>query len=176
VGIGSKAGNYRVFDRETGAPIWNQSVSSGSPLGGIMAKAAYHDGVLYMAGNDWSLFALAGQNWNSTSNTCRLQARDAVTGSTLWSLTRASACVGAVTYANGVVFLGTTVGRVYAFDANSGAPLWSTQAIGADAYRIGSGLTVMNGRLIVTEGFQFQFVKSGPGDASVGGIRVYGLP
>jgi hypothetical protein len=34
----------------------------------------------------------------------------------------------------------------------------------------------MRGYVIVTEGFQFQFVKAGPGDASVGGIRVYGLP
>lgn len=63
-----------------------------------------------------------------------------------------------------------------ALDKNAGAQLWSTQGIGTDAYRIGSGLTVMNGHLIVTEGFQLQLVKSGPGDASVGGIRVYGLP
>lgn len=176
VGVGSKEGIYRAFDRETGTQMWEATISSGSALGGVMATAAYHDGVLYITGNDWSFFALIGQDWNSTSNTCHLQARDAVTGDLLWSRSRASACVGAVTYAGGVVYTGTSVGRVYAFDAVDGTELWNTGNSGTDAYRIGSAPTVIDGYLIVTEGFQFQFVKDGPGDASEGGITIYGLP
>jgi polyvinyl alcohol dehydrogenase (cytochrome) len=176
VGVGSKEGIYRAFDRTTGQRVWEATISSGSALGGVMATAAYHDGVLYISGNDWPLSALFSQNWNSSSVTCRLQARNATTGAQLWAITRPTACVGAVTYAGGVVYTGTSGGRAYAFNATTGAELWNTGSIGTDAYRIGSALTVMHGHLIITEGFQFQFVKSGPGDASAGGIRVYALP
>jgi len=100
-----------------------------------------------------------------------------VTGALKWQLTRPTACLGAVTYAGGVVYTGTSGGRAYAFDALTGAELWNSSAGGGTvAYRIGSAITVIRGHVIVTEGFQFQFVKSGPGEASVGGIRVYGLP
>ena len=177
VGVGSKEGIYRAFDRATGQRVWQATVSSGSALGGVMATAAYHDGVLYTSGNDWPFSALAAQNWNSTSVTCRLQARDATTGAVRWQLTRPTACLGSVTYAGGVVYTGTSGGKVYAFNAATGAELWNSNTnAGISTYRVGSALTVMNGHLIVTEGFQFQFVKAGPGDASVGGIRVYALP
>jgi polyvinyl alcohol dehydrogenase (cytochrome) len=176
VGVGSKKGIYRAFDRATGQQVWEATISSGSALGGVMATAAYHDGVLYISGHDFPFSALSAQNWNSTSITCHLQARDAVTGAVKWQLTRPYACLGAVTYAGGVVYTGTSGGRAYAFDALTGAELWNSGTAGTDAYRIGSAITVIHGRVIVTEGFQFQFVKAGPGDASVGGIRVYGLP
>ncbi|HKP61723.1 MAG TPA: PQQ-binding-like beta-propeller repeat protein [Polyangiales bacterium] len=177
VGVGSKEGIYRAFDRGTGQRVWEAIISSGSALGGVMATAAYHDGVLYISGHDFPLSALAAQNWNSTSITCHLQARDAVTGALKWQITRPTACLGAVTYAGGVVYTGTSGGRVYAFNALNGTELWNSSAGGGTvAYRVGSAVTVMRGYVIVTEGFQFQFVKAGPGDASVGGIRVYGLP
>jgi polyvinyl alcohol dehydrogenase (cytochrome) len=176
VGVGSKKGIYRTFDRATGQQVWEATISNGSALGGVMATAAYHDGVLYISGHDFPFTALSQQNWNSTSITCHLQARDALTGAVKWQLTRPYACLGAVTYAGGVVYTGTSGGRAYAFDAATGTELWNTSTPGTDAYRIGSALTVIRGKLIVTEGFQFKFVKNGPGDASVGGIRVYGLP
>lgn len=51
VGVGSKDGAFYVMRRETGDLVFKTRVSPGSSIGGIMAAAAYADGVIYVTAN-----------------------------------------------------------------------------------------------------------------------------
>jgi polyvinyl alcohol dehydrogenase (cytochrome) len=82
----------------------------------------------------------------TTAVTFALRARD---GSVIWRRPFDQTIYGALTYANGVVYHGTTGGRIVALDAGSGEVKWSTEP-GAD---IGGGFSVVDGTLYAGFGF-----------------------
>jgi len=165
VGVGDKAGVYAVLDRDDGEPIWGVQLTDGSHLGGVMTSAAVHDGVIWLASNLWP----AGEfNFDSPENTSIAFALDAENGDVLWQRPLPAPAFGAVTWANGVVVLGTIDGTVHALDAATGVELWS-DAPGAD---IGGGFSIVDGTLFAGYGFWF-FV--GPREPT-GGLVAYMLP
>jgi polyvinyl alcohol dehydrogenase (cytochrome) len=154
VGAGQKAGVFWALNADNGKLVWTTSVGPGGPNGGIEYGSAA-DGVrVYVAeGNtkqvahDPGTYTLpSGQTINYGS----YAALDAATGRILWQVPDPAGaehldngkpcnvgsprenCIGAfakgaVNVANGVVFACSTapLGPLYAFDASTGARLWS---------------------------------------------------
>jgi len=164
VGVGDKAGVYAALDRDDGEVVWATQLPTGSHLGGIMTTAAYHDGVLYLASNQWTNLV----DFHAPGNVSTTFALDAATGDIRWQRALPSTVFGALTYANGVVYQPTIDGIVYAFDADDGTTLWS-DAPGAD---LGSGVSVNNGTVFVPYGFWFFAAPATPN----GGVVAYALP
>lgn len=164
VGVGDKAGVYAVLDRDTGETVWARQLPTGSHLGGIMTTAAVHDGTIYVVSNQWANMA----DFHHPDNASSAYALDAATGAIVWERPLPSTVFGAVTHANGVVFVPTIEGTLYALDAEAGEVLWSAEP-GAD---LGSGVSVVDGRVFAPYGFWF--FASPPNPA--GGLVAYGLP
>jgi polyvinyl alcohol dehydrogenase (cytochrome) len=158
VGIGVKSGNYFALDRDTGEIIWRTTISSGSVLGGVISAPAYADGLIFAASNEFL---------TSTSTAVAIDARS---GDIVWREEYAELTYGGVAHANGVVFIGSTSGAIYAYDAMSGATLWADRA--PDGQPIAGSPTVASGRLIVPWGYQWTLRE---GSAGTGGMTVYGL-
>lgn len=113
VGVGDKAGNYKALNRETGEELWSQDgLTEGSIQGGVMSSAAIADGTIYLASNR------AAQGGD-------LIALDINTGDEVWRADIGGTAVGPVSWANGVVYLGTNSAEILGLDAASGEELWS---------------------------------------------------
>ena len=158
VGIGVKNGNYYALDRESGSVIWMTPITPGTVLGGVIGASAYADGLIFVASNT---FALA----NSTA--VAIDARD---GRIQWRHDLSNLSYGGVAHANGVVYLGSTGGSIYALDGASGQMLWGDQT--PLSQPIGGGVTIADGRLLVPWGYQWTLRE---GNAGNGGMTVYGL-
>lgn len=165
VGVGDKAGNYAVFDRDTGDTVWTTTLPTGNRLGGIMTTAAVADGVVYVNSNRWGANILDFQDPAHESTTYAL---DAATGTELWSTELPSPAFNAITLANGVVYQTSVKGVVYALDAATGAVLWSDSP-GAD---MGGGVSIVNGTVYVGYGFWFIGAPANP----AGGVVAYRVP
>ncbi|MDW3219001.1 MAG: PQQ-binding-like beta-propeller repeat protein [Acidimicrobiales bacterium] len=164
VGVGDKAGVYAVLDRDTGATVWARQLTEGSHLGGVMLTSAYADGTIFAASNVMA----DAFDYTSAANTSEVFALDADDGSILWQRTLPAASFGAVSHANGVVYLPTTPGTVYALSAADGTELWS-EDLGAD---LGGGVSISDGTLYAPYGFWF--FGSPPNPA--GGVAAFRLP
>ena len=70
---------------------------------------------------------------------------DAATGNTVWTVPTGGIIFSSPTVANGVVYVGASDGRVYAFDAATGSRLRAVQA-GED---VQSSPSISNGRVYV---------------------------
>jgi polyvinyl alcohol dehydrogenase (cytochrome) len=165
VGVGDKAGKYHVLDREDGEVVWSVPLTPGSNNGGVMASAAYHDGVIYVASNDGTSGRIAGPAAGPAEQTTF--ALDAEDGDVLWETTLAPATFGAVSYANGVVYVPTIDGALHALDAENGDVLFE-QTKGTSA---AGGPTVANGMLFVAQGWAW--IPSGNIEGS---MTAYALP
>jgi polyvinyl alcohol dehydrogenase (cytochrome) len=189
VGVGDKAGNYAVFNRETGEPLWPgeslvdggaprpgfKKVSKGSAQGGFMDSAAYANGVLYMAANDY----VAAIDDPSETDKHVVLAVQADTGKTLWRKERTYPSVGGLAFANGLVFNISTDGTLYALDAKNGEELWKEEfkaEVNGELRKIvaASGPSIAAGRVYACYGFSF--FKTGADPDVVGGLVAYGLP
>jgi polyvinyl alcohol dehydrogenase (cytochrome) len=140
VGVGDKGGTYRVFDIQTGEPLWNKKLTVGSGQGGVMAPAAVAGGVVYVSSNE--------------SGTAQVFALNADTGDILWQqpLPGAGPSFGAPTYVNGVLLTGPANGTVYALDAkNSGTELWSLDL----KLGHGGGFAVADGYVFTGVGYDY---------------------
>jgi polyvinyl alcohol dehydrogenase (cytochrome) len=147
VGAGAQSGQYWTVDADTGNIVWTTMTGPGSRQGGLTGGSAV-DGERIYAGNanagreSWIL--IGGQTvdygfWN---------ALDARTGEILWQTAdpiTGSLNEGAVTAANGVVYACSldATGHMYAFDAATGAVLWSF----ASSAPCRSGPAVVDGRV-----------------------------
>ena len=169
VGVGDKGGSYHVLDRDSGELVWENELSAGTPLGGVMSSGAYHDGTVFVATNEWATFggfpdvAFAGDG-----NKCVIYALDARDGGEKWIASVDSVCIGALTVANGLVYVGGTDGAIHALDEGNGNELWSDQS--ADSFA--GGISVVGGRVYVGLGFFFAV----PQPQASGGLVAYGLP
>ena len=73
----------------------------------------------------------AGLVYLATANSNTLQAVDIATGSAKWKLPASNDQLSAPVYYNGVVYVGDSVGRFSAVNADTGVHLWQTQVNGA---------------------------------------------
>lgn len=158
VGIGVKSGTYFALDRDSGEIIWRTSITGGSPLGGVISAPAYADGTIYVAANQFA----------ASSST--FVAIDAASGDIQWRDSYAGLTYGGVAYANGVVYVASEAGAIYAYDGANGSTLWADRA--PDGQPVAGSPTVASGRLIVPWGYQWTLRE---GNAGRGGMTVYGL-
>jgi polyvinyl alcohol dehydrogenase (cytochrome) len=155
VGVGSKGGVYRVLDRATGEVVWESVLGDGSALGGVMAVAAVGPELIYVS-----------QNTRSSSTVIAL---DKQTGQSVWRAPMTYFTWGALTVANGVLYLpATPSGRAVALDATTGSELWSAD-LGHDA---AGGFSVVDGTLFAPSGFSGMGAVMRPGAQ----LTVFGLP
>lgn len=159
VGEGGKDGWYYARERETGAKAWStRSAQAGhlntgfaiggyigtgavgrsrDPLTGVKRNAVFIASALPTPIDD-PIEGLPGPgniDWSLLRDPARLfslSALDAATGRVLWRTPLSAPTYGHVTYANGVVLASMTFGsRVQAFDADTGATLWTLPTFGA---------------------------------------------
>jgi outer membrane protein assembly factor BamB len=147
IGAG-KLGNVIAFNRDTGAILWDLTVGrhendtldnlTGETLvypgvlGGVETCMAYANGIVYVPVVDLSTkYTPTGLNFSSinfANGKGELVAIDVNLGKILWYKTFDSLNVGAATVVNNVVFTATFNGMIYAFQAKTGAQLFSYQA------------------------------------------------
>jgi polyvinyl alcohol dehydrogenase (cytochrome) len=158
VGIGVKSGTYYALDRDTGSIVWMQMVTAGSSLGGIISASAYANGMIFVASN-------AGMG--GPTHTVALNAKD---GTIAWMHESPEVTYGGVAHANGVVYVGTNGGSIFALDGAKGTMLWVDQTL--DEQPIGGSPSISHGKLLVPWGYSWTLRE---GMAGTGGLTVYGL-
>lgn len=146
VGVGSKGGLYRAFERGTGTMLWERKLGAGTWWGGVMAVAATDDNTIYVANNNF----MNGEN---------LIALDMNSGDVKWMTPTMAAVWGAVSLANGVLYTAGKDGMLRAYEAASGKELHSWD-VGHDA---ASGVAISDGVVYVSSGFTGQGSVSRPG-------------
>ena len=145
-----KMGRVYAFGAADGAPIWRTPVGTHrndlgplpkakprlvlpGELGGVETPMAFDGSTVYVpVVNLGFLYTSSSIKPASKAGlfggTGELVALNAVDGTMRWHQRFGSADYGAATVANDVVFTSTFNGRLYAFNASSGARLWSAQA------------------------------------------------
>src|SRR5262245_64823318 len=155
VGAGDKAGVYHALDRDSGALVWETTLTPGSFFGGEIGSGALVDGKLVVVSN------VGDPATNAPTNVARVFALDPATGAILWEAEdfpgKIFAPVGAV---RGVACVGTDAGTLAALDTRTGAKLWSHEA----PAKTGCGPSIVDGRMLWGYGFT---LFSGPGDGGV---------
>lgn len=141
VGIGSMDGHYRVYERETGTLVWEAGLTRGSFLGGIMAPAAFLDGVLYVVSNRGTAGAT-------------LFAVEANAGKTLWQADLSAVAFGAPAVGAGLAFVTDNDGTITGFDIEAGTQVWSYALPGGSA----AGTSFAGG--LLTAGWGFHMAES----------------
>src|SRR5579859_140407 len=121
IGAGNKNGIYYVFDADHlhAGPIWQYQAGQGGECPqcgeGVLASAAYHDGVLYVAAG---FTEVDGTRFGGS-----VRAFDAATGTLRWAHYTAGPVLASLAGANGVI---VAVGdnQVHVIDAATGATLF----------------------------------------------------
>lgn len=164
VAAGDKAGSFRAFDRD-GKLQWMRQLSVGGHHGGVMGSPAYHAGAIYVCSGDFTTDSGAtdGQSGPAQST---LFALNAANGDIVWSKPIAGLCYGALTHANGLVYLPAGDGFLRVFDDRSGDELWRAQLGSSSA----GGVSVANGKVFVSYGWDWA-LPSVPG-----GVKAFALP
>lgn len=189
VGVGSKAGKYRVFERDSGAPVWTARMTPKDQYISINGNpsAAYADNTIYTAANYdtsglpinvYNMYllmsgpAVQGQAFGqfiasfTTYDHTMIRALDEKDGTIKWSNDLVGSTLASLTHANGVLYTGNFNGVFRALKAQDGTTLYSDY-IGLP---ISAPVTVVDGKVIVPTGI------AGPGFTQTGGtIRVYSL-
>jgi outer membrane protein assembly factor BamB len=118
-----------AFNAKTGAVLW--SVSPGGPLSILGDSPAVAKSKVYIGAS------VPGQHGSFTGT---LYALDARTGKIVWSAPVASGITSSPAVANGVVYVGTDDGTLYAFNTKTGAELAAVAGVAGQ-----SSPTVANG-------------------------------
>src|SRR5262249_38508546 len=146
-------GVYHALDRDTGAVVWETTLTPGGLFGGDIGSAALVDGKLVVVSN------VGSPTMNSPANVAQGFALDPDSGAILWKAEdfpgKIFAPVGAV---RGVAFVGSDAGLMAALDTRSGARLWTYDA----PARTGCGPSIVDGRVLWGYGFTL-FDGPGPG-------------
>jgi outer membrane protein assembly factor BamB len=162
-----------AFDAATGQRLW--VVPTGDHTYHILPTPAVADGVVYAGSYDglyafnaatgkllWS--ALPGGSVESVTvangvvyeGGAGLEAFDAATGQAIWTATNVSAIFSAPAIANGVAYVGSDDGSVYALDAATGQQIW--QSANTEGSIFGSA-TVANG-IVYVQSYDYFFAFS----------------
>lgn len=111
---GSKDGHCYALNRATGELIWDATVTDGSTTGGIIASPAAAYGMIFMGGS-------------VQSNTGKVVALDQRDGRIVWQAQQPAPVFGAAAVTGGAVLIGGGDGNLRAYDASTGAVLWSAR-------------------------------------------------
>jgi outer membrane protein assembly factor BamB len=112
--LGSKDGYCYAVRRDTGELLWTTPVTDSAGGTSIIASAAAANGKIFFG------VQVAG-------GTGKIVALEQRLGQIVWEQPQAKPVTGAVAVANGLVFSGGADGLLRAYDAESGAPVWSAQ-------------------------------------------------
>jgi len=118
--VSSKDGYCYALNRDTGALLWATQVTDGSSAGGVLASAAAANGKIFLG-------AVVGGFQGPGVSSGKVVALDQRLGQVLWEQPQSRWVIGAAAVANGVVFIGGGDGTLRAYDAETGAMLWSAQ-------------------------------------------------
>jgi polyvinyl alcohol dehydrogenase (cytochrome) len=158
VGIGSRAGIYRLFDADSGTLLWARLVG---PQFGIQWGTATDEERIYVsiANPQHKQYLLQPSGVSSTGGSWA--ALDPASGQILWQTPVPAGAdgLGPPTVANGVVYVGSMsrIGdQMYALDAATGAILWSFPAGGS----VNAGAAVVKGSVYWGSGY----ARSGSGN------------
>jgi outer membrane protein assembly factor BamB len=147
IGAG-KSGKVIAFRADNGKRLWTLNIGKHNSnqygplpkkpvtvcpgyLGGVETPMALNAGLLYVPWVDLCAKQGAtgfGAGVNFASGKGGLAAVNASTGAITWKHTYPTLAVGAATIANDVVFTETYSGTIYAYNAKTGAVLWTTKA------------------------------------------------
>ncbi len=181
VGAGQKSGVYWALNPDNGNVIWFRQVGPGGVVGGIQWGTATDYRQIYVAVSNSrnTTFNLqpSGMPWNGGS----WAALGVPAGNINWQVIdpgtstvtpgAPSLPLGPVTVANGVVYVPSMSGFVYALDASSGATLWSYNT-GAS---VNGGAAVVNGSVYWGSGYG-HFPRMSPLGTSSNKLFAFNLP
>lgn len=126
VGVGDKGGHYTVFDRESGAQIWQARTDPrtppGSPIGGVMGAPAVADGRIFLTNNTSTV---GTGRFDARPGACSALALDAATGAVLWTTALPAGSFSGNTIANGLMYFVTYDGLLRVLDTKDGKLLKS---------------------------------------------------
>ncbi len=165
VGDGKKNGTFYAVNATTGRPVWATNLT---PVGSqtlIMAPAAAGYGLLFVPTFDIPLAVLYNQGFPfdyQPPATGRLVALSARTGRIVWSFPMPSAVPDAPVVGDGMVFVASSNGEVYALNVRTGQALWWNNYHG-QIWRAEAGLTLAGDQLFV------------PVAAPQGGVTMFSL-
>ena len=144
-----------AFNATTGDVLW--SASPGGPLSMVGDSPAVAKGLVFIGAS------VTGQHGSSSGVLYALKAR---TGKVIWSAPVASGITSSPAVANGVVYVGSDDGTLYAFNANTGAELAAVAGVAGQ-----SSPTVANGMVYseTTVSGELFALGLGAGEAGPGG-------
>jgi len=159
VGAGQKSGVYWALSPTTRTLAWYTVVGPYGLLGGIEWGTASDNQRIYIAVNNTrqATYTLqpSGVSWNGSS----WAALNPATGAILWQVpdpgqstvvpSQHAFALAPVTVANGVVYVASMSGYMYALNAATGATLWSFKAPGS----VNAAPAVVNGTLYWGTGY-----------------------
>jgi polyvinyl alcohol dehydrogenase (cytochrome) len=174
VGAGTKGGSYVAVDAQTGAVIHETQAGPGGIFGGIEWGSSVANGTVYVAiANSAGVatnFTAPSPGSPTSTNGGFWEAINPITGAILWQTAdpagKTFGAIGQTTFANGVVYAGSTdaVGHVYAMNAATGAIKWSFATGGS----VASGASIASGTVYWGSGYG-QFAMNG----TTGNNKVY---
>jgi polyvinyl alcohol dehydrogenase (cytochrome) len=162
VGVGSKAGIYKAFNRDTGEQLSQAMLTQGTQAGGMIASAAVGDGAIYIISNEWHAFRFpTSRGGHDPTDVSKVFKLDINTGTPIWPepIQLRAPAVGHMTLANGVVYIGVVDGWGFALSADTGATLWSFD-LGHD---LACGFSVVDGVIYGGSGGLWMSSNSRPG-------------
>jgi polyvinyl alcohol dehydrogenase (cytochrome) len=153
VGFGQKSGIFWALNPDNGSIVWSTPVGPGASLGGIEWGTATDGKRIYVAiaNSDLLPYTLvpSGQQitWGAWS------ALDVATGKILWQTadpTPGAIDRGSVSVANGVMYVGSNSGQMYALNTTTGNILWSFASRGS----VIDGPSIVDGTLYWGSGYK----------------------
>ncbi|AOK28066.1 MULTISPECIES: PQQ-binding-like beta-propeller repeat protein [Burkholderia] len=134
VGAGQKSGVYWLLDAQTGAIRSSTVVGPGSALGGIEWGTATDGKRIYVANADYDRVPYTVNGKSVTVGS--FAAIDPATGKILWQVADPSGnalTIAPVSVSNGVAFVSSMSGHMYALNAATGDVLWDYVGQGSSA-------------------------------------------
>jgi outer membrane protein assembly factor BamB len=151
--FGGDFDSFHALDANTGQPKWTFKAAGTLNY----APAVGEDGTVYFSSKDTNLYAVNGQTgelkWKAhlsgmswvtsspavlkdtvyagTSDGCTLFALDVKTGQVKWKFPAHGYVWSSPSFAEGIVYVGSSGGRVYAVDAKTGQELWNFKTKGS---------------------------------------------
>lgn len=153
LGIGQKSGIYWALNPNDGSVIWHTQVGPGGTTGGIQWGTATDGKRIYVANNNPNHQTYTLANGGPTINYGSFAALDPQTGKILWQVpdpTVGAIDPGAVSTANGVVYAGSYSGKMHAFNASTGALLFTFASGGS----VIDAPAIVNGTLYWGSGYR----------------------
>jgi polyvinyl alcohol dehydrogenase (cytochrome) len=181
VGAGQKSGIYWAVSPKGGAAVWHTLVGPGGKVGGIEWGTASDNQRIYVAisNSTEATYTLqpSGTSWDGAS----WAALDAATGAILWQVedpgmstvhtTEHALALAPTTVANGVVYVASMSGHMYALNAATGATLWSFKAPGS----VNAAPAVVDGTLYWGTGYH-NFPSAAPLGTASNRFYAFSLP